>query len=371
MPLLFAVICIFTSIRALAVDGSLKAPNISANTLFLYQNSNFHKGDKDLANPDQNPNGFNLQEVELQFYSDVDPYTKLNILLAVHPEFESTGTKIEEKWVLEPEELYVESISLPFVTLKLGKFKAFVGKQNLLHSHAYPFVQPALTNQALLGDEGLNDAGISAAILLPSSWYSELTLQALRGDGENSQFNSTSASDDVGIVHWKNLLDISGALTLEAGISYATGANSLKGDTTITGADLTFKWRPNEGGRYQSLTWTTEYLSRRQSQELAIDDEVSSGITSLLQYQFVEHWAAFYRYDNLKVEKTFDPASLPDGYVNRNSVNLVYMPSEFSSFKLEYNQRKGGMLGPNAENTENTIFLQANFTIGSHPVHSY
>ncbi|MBS1970918.1 MAG: hypothetical protein JSU04_11460 [Bdellovibrionales bacterium] len=371
MRILFALLCLSIAHSAFAADSSLKTPNISANTLFLYQNSNFHKDDVDPANPDQNRNGFDIQEAELQFYSDVDPYTRLNMLLSVHPEYESDGTKVEEKWILEPEELFVESTSLPSVLLKLGKFKAAMGKHNMLHTHAYPFIQAPLANQALLGDEGLNDVGLSGAIMLPAPWFSELTLQALRGEGENAEFNSPSPSDGVGLAHWKNLFDLSDALTMELGLSYATGGNSLKGTTALSGADLTFKWRPNEGGRYHSLIWSTEYLARNESQSGVSDNEKSYGVSSFIQYQFAERWAALYRYDNLNVENTFNPATLPNGPSERNSLAIAYMPSEFSSFKLEYDQRHGGVPSSSGEDTEKAIFLQANFTIGSHPAHAY
>lgn len=371
MRTLFALISIFIGTSAFGANSSLKTPNISVNTLFLYQNSNFHKEDMDATNPDQNRNGFDIQEAELQFFADVDPYSRLNMLLSIHPEFEGDGTTVEKSWVLEPEELFVESTSLPSVQLKLGKFKAFMGKQNLLHTHAFPFVQAPLANQALLGDEGLNDAGLSTAVLLPSPWFSEFTLQALRGEGENAEFNSPSPSDGVGLAHWKNLFDLSEALTMEIGLSYAAGDNSLEGKTALTGADLTFKWRPQEGGRYHSLTWSTEYLARQQSQNGAAEDERAYGVSSFVHYQFAERWAALYRYDNLNVKKTFDSTNLPDGTAERNSLAIAYVPSEFSSFKLEYDQGRGGVPSSSGEDTERAIFLQANFAIGAHPGHAY
>jgi hypothetical protein len=367
-----SILLLFVSafLPALAFAGDLKTPNMSANTLFLYRNSNFHKEDTDVLNPDQNRNGFNVQEAELQFYSDVDPYTHLNLLLSVHPEYESTGTAIEEKWILEPEEGYVESNAVSDVTLKLGKFKAALGKHNTLHAHAYPFVEAPLANVNLLGEEGLNDVGASAAALLPAPWFSEMTFQYLRGEGENAEFNSPTPGDGVGLVHWKNLLDMNEALTLEIGASYATGANSLGGTTNITGADLTFKWRPTEGGKYRSLVWGTEYLGRTQSRS-GMTDETTGGIASWIQYQFAERWAGLYRYDTLKVENTFDAVNLPDETSQRSSVGLSYMPSEFSSYKLEFDQRTGGVPSSTGETTENSVFLQANFTIGAHPAHSY
>ena len=365
-----SIFLLLLSIAAETFAQSLKTPNVSANALFLYRNSNFHKEDTDVVNPDQERNGFNLREAEFQFDSDVDPYTRMSLLLAIHSSYEAKAGVVEEKWSLEPEESFVESNAVSDMTIKIGKFKAALGKHNALHTHAYVFIDAPLANVNLLGDEGLNDVGASAAILLPTQWYSEVTLQYLRGEGENAEFSSPTPGDGVGLVHWENLFDLTEALTMEIGASYAGGANALAGNTAITGADLTFKWRPTEGGKYLSLMWATEYLARTQSQTGAID-ETASGLASWLQYQFAERWAVLFRYDNLVVENTFDPADLPNDTWKRNSAGIVYKPSEFASYKVEYNQRNGGTTGPAGETSENSVFFQANFTIGAHPAHVY
>ena len=57
--------------------------------------------------------------------------------------------------------------------------------------------------------------------------------------------------------------------------------------------------------------------------------------------------------------------------MNRHSVGLAYIPTEFSSYHLEYDQKASSLMNPAGETTEKAIFLQANFTIGAHPSHSY
>ncbi len=348
----------------------LSTPNMSLNALFLSRNSNFHKEDVNAASPDTSPNGINLQEAELQFYSDVDPYTRLNVLLSLAPSYVSDGTKVSEEWGIEPEEAFAESNAIAGVTFKFGKFKAAMGKHNGLHVHAFPLIEAPLANTMLLGDEGFNDAGLSAAVLVPTVWFNEITLQYLRGKGENSEFNSPSPGGGVGLVRWKNLLDFSDDLTMELGASYANGGNSYRKSTSLSGADLTFKWKPTNGGRSQSILWMTEFLSRNQSQE-DLADEKGTGLASLLQVQFAQRWSVVYRFDNLVVKETFDATNLPNDSWERHSAALVYSPSEFSSFKAEYDQKRGGNLSASGEATEKSIFLQANFVIGAHPSHSY
>lgn len=339
---------------------AITTPSVSANTLFLYRNSNFHKEDQNLVSPDQDPNGLDLREAELQFYSDVDPYTKLNVLMSIGSEYTSDGTTVSQSWGIEPEEVFAESNAVEGVTFKIGKFKAAMGKHNTLHTHAFMFIDAPMANTTLLGGEGLNDNGVSAAILIPTSWFNEFTIQYLRGKGENDEFNSPNPASGVGLAHWKNLIDVTDDLTMELGLSYAQGDNSFLEKTTLTGADLTFKWRPSVGGKYSSIVWATEYLQRQQKQP-GVTDDTGKGLASWVQYQFAERWSASYRYDNLiEVDTT-----------ERNSVGLNYTPSEFASYRFEYNQTRGPLVNADNENTEKAILLQANFTIGAHPAHTY
>ncbi len=342
-----------------AQSNSLKTPNISANALFLYRNS--EKGKEDISTV---RNGMDLREAEVAFDSDVDPYHRLSLLLSVHPEYTyNAGTdRIEQVWKIEPEELFAESLQAPDVTLKIGKFKAAFGKHNPLHTHAFPFVDAPLINTAAMGDEGLNDVGVSAALLLPAPWYSEVTGQFIRGEGENAEFSSKTPSDGVGLVHWKNLFDLNDDSTAELGASYVKGKNDLGGQTILTGADATYKWRPVEGGRYHSVIVSGEYINRSLEQPGAAAEKVN-GYYTFAQFQFAERWSAASRFDYLKIQDSdsgFNSHSLTNDTISRSTLGLNFSGSEFSAYKLEYSW------GP-----EKKIYLQANFTIGYHPSHSY
>jgi len=347
---------------------SLKTPNISANALFLYQNSDFAKEDTSTQR-----NGMDIQEAELAFYADVDPYSRLTMLLSIHPDYELVSGKVVESWQMEPEELYSELTQIPGINVKIGKFYAAFGKHNLLHTHAYPFVDAPLANTALLGDEGLNDVGVSVAGLLPTNWFSEVTLQYLRGEGDNAEFDSPTPGDGVGLAHWKNLMDLSEDLTFEVGVSYAAGTNSLAQQTALDGADLTFKWRPADGGRYHSWIFGTEYIERHVGQP-GTQDEKGQGTTVWGQYQFAERWAGLLRYENLKVQNAananVNPNALPNDTTNKYCASLVFNASEFSSYRLEYDFTHGPENAQGLSN-DHKLYVQANFTIGSHPAHAY
>lgn len=369
MRQIFFALFSFLFLMADARAGS-NSPNVSLNALLLYRNSNFHQADAKPSQVDTSPNGLGLQEAEVQFYSDVDPYTRMNVVFTLAPEITSDGTTISQGWIFEPEEAYIESLSLPQVTLKAGKFKAAVGKHNTLHTHAFPLIEAPLANVALLGDEGLNDIGLSAAWLMPTPWFSEWTLQYLRGKGENAMFLHPSPNEGVGVAHWKNLVDLSEATTLEAGVSWAQGGNSFRENTQFQSADLTLKWRPEQGGLYQSLSWAIEYLGRQQKSTPEATEK-GQGLSSWIAYQWDRPWSVVYRWDQLALQDSLNPADLPNETWSRHSLGVAYAPSEFSSYRIEYNQRHGGP-GTSADlMDEKVIFLQGNFTIGSHPAHTY
>lgn len=349
--------------------GSLSSPNVSANALFLYRQSNFSNEEASTVR-----NGADVQEAEVAFFADVDPYSRLNILLSVHPEYEydSTAGKVSSSWVIEPEELFAESDHVPGVTLRAGKFKAAFGKHNLLHTHVFPFTDAPVANVALLGGEGLNDTGLSAAALLPVPWFSELTLQFLRGEGENEEFKSPSSSDGVGVGHFKNLWDLSDSATLEAGFSYAQGPNSLRKETSLAGADLTYKWKPSAMGRYHSVIFAGEVIQRQTGQP-RVAAEQGSGWNVWGQYQLSERLFGQFRYDHLEVshaDKAVNANALDNVTTRKYTVSLLFRATEFSAYRLEYDQAEGpASLG--GETVERKLYLQANFTIGAHPAHAY
>jgi hypothetical protein len=363
-------------VLALAQSNPLKTPNVSGNALFLYRNSNFNKADDSTVR-----NGIDLQEAELAFYADVDPYSRLSMLFSAAPEYRANpyytpaaGQKFKQEWKFEPEELFAETDHIPGVTVKIGKFKAAFGKHNTLHSHAYPFVDAPMINAGLLGDEGLNDVGLSAAALIPFKWFSEFTAQYLRGEGENDEFSSPTPGDGVGVARLKNLWDLTDDLTMEVGASYARGNNDFKSATQLAGGDLTFKWRPSSGGKYHSGILAFEFIDRKMQKSGAADDH-GYGLASWIQYQFAERWIAKARYETLQRTGSGFASSLDnefaDGVTTKGSALIEFAATEFSFFRLEYDQAHGPQQTGTGLTNEHKIYLQGNFTIGSHPAHSY
>jgi hypothetical protein len=345
-------------------------PEVSVDALFLYQNSN--RGNDPLAEPQ---NGIGVQETEMQFAADVDPYSRFIATFSIAPKVNTTTIPHTSSYEISPEELFVDSLQLPGVNLRVGKFKAAFGRHNQLHTHAFPFIDAPLTNAQLLGDEGINDVGISAAYLVPGiSWFSEVTGQVLSGRTEGSDyFNSRSPNDSVFVLHAKNLVDLSEDTTAELGLSIADGKNSSqdanavfqKGSTDIYGADFTIKWRPVIGGKTHAIIWANEYMDRRIQRSQSRND--SLGYASWVQLQFAERWWAGARSEYMQARDTdaVSPLNIQP-YQRRYSALLAFLPSEFSGLRLQYSQLYDGR-----DSAEQKLLLQLNVLIGSHPAHAY
>ncbi|MEK6578283.1 MAG: hypothetical protein AABZ55_03575, partial [Bdellovibrionota bacterium] len=339
-----------------AAPGSQAAnPVIGANFLGLYL-----RGPKLPQDSKQVPhNGFSLQESEFSFSSDVDPYFKASAVFSVAQE---NG---QSEFSISPEEVYFETLSLPWVNLRVGKFKAAFGKQNSLHTHAYPFIDSPLINQQLFGAEGLNEVGASAAVLIPASWFIEIIAQTFTTRNE-ALFNSPNSGDLGGLLHLKNLWDLNDDITFEAGLSGVLGTNSADQTASVCGADLTLKWRPASGGKYKAVSFTTEFLYGKRKEikdsDSGLSAEKITGLASWLQYQFAERWWAQGR-----VEKAYGISQFP-GSANDFKVStlLGFFPSEFSGLRMQYDFHN---LASNT--TDHTLGLQYIISIGAHPAHAY
>lgn len=332
--------------------GKAFNPDISVNFLGFAQHGSAYSGDR-TVDPH---NGFSLQEAELQVFSDVDTYFRASALFSVAPE---GGV-----YSIDPEEVFLETISLPYITVKAGKFKMALGKHNQLHTHAFPFIDAPLIHTRLLGGEGLNESGVSVAGLIPGlPWYSELTLQAFTLSNEEL-FNSSESGDYGTLAHFKNLWDLSDSLTLEFGLSGVQGRNKFRENASVVGSDLTLKWRPTEGGKYHALIWSSEYLYGYRAGLGTVSGDAAKlgGLATWLQYQFAERWWVQGRFESIGL-----PHSPEVAKATKESALLAFLPSEFSGLRLQYDWIQDQARAQH----DHAIALQFNITLGAHPAHAY
>ena len=97
-----------------------------------------------------------MPESEASFQAIVDPYARADFFMA----FGEEGVDLEEGMLTFP--------AIPGgLLVKVGKMRAAFGKVNTLHSHMIPWAdRPLVTDNLVGGEEGIADAGLSAARLI-------------------------------------------------------------------------------------------------------------------------------------------------------------------------------------------------------------
>ncbi len=297
-----------------------------------------------------NPNGFQLQELELRFTSNIDAFLRGDITLAIESE--------DGEFIIEPEEAFVETLFIPSFTLKAGKFFANFGRHNSLHAHSFPFIDAPITNTYILGDEGLNEVGLSVSYLVPTPWYFEIIGQGLSASND-TLFGSPTNDDLAAVLFVKNLWELSDTSTLEFDLGYSNGKNSLDGTTHLYNSSLTYKWRPLEKSTSRSFSWTTEFLLS--DRENSPTDKRVGGISSWAQLQLKKQWLLQARAEHLGLPKP------DDGDINKYSALIGFVPSEFSMLRFQYDYIDDA----SQTKEEHRLSLQLNISMGSHPAHEY
>jgi hypothetical protein len=269
--------------------------------------------------------------------------------------------------------------------MKVGRQRAAFGKVNTLHTHVLPWTdRPLVTDNLVNGEEGISDAGISVARLIPNPWlFLEATGQVFRGDS-GELFHSSKRGDLSYVGHLRGYQDLSESTNIDLGGSYARGhhdpfsaietttgspafespadnvltidrAHSL---TQLFGIDATLRWRPLQRSIYHSFVGRSEVVWSRR--DALFGTANASGFYVSGDYQAARRWFAGLRVD--RSERIDDPSLRDRGA----SFTVTYWPSEFS-------QVRGQLRRTNyAEGTTANEFLfQFQFAIGAHGAHPF
>ena len=342
--------------------------------------------------------GLNFNYGEMSLYSVVDPYFDLFAVLDLAPESASL------------EEAYFTTRKLPYgLNIKAGKFLASFGRVNEQHEHYWDFANRPLIATALFGEDGLNEIGVQATWVAPTSFFLVFAAEVMNGANEQS-FGTTGFNDPrntitVNAVQGPNLyigfvrssFDIEDASIL-FGISNATGTtrndqgysagmgSAINANTDIIAGDLTVKYSL-DAIRFVSLQ--SEYMYRvLNGTEYSIDtashimslssalDKHNSGFYTQIAVKLDQRWEIGIRYDLLMQNDVLlggvnqlMPSELP-----RYSAMIEYNPTEFSRLRFQIDrdmsryEHAAGALTPKPYTQ---IILQANLTIGAHGAHAF
>ena len=153
---------------------------------------------------------------KLSFQAIVDPYARADFFLS----FGEEGVELEEGYITFP--------TLPGgLLIKVGKMRAAFGKVNTLHKHVLPWTdRPLVTDNLVGGEDGIDDAGISVARLIPNPWlFLEATGQVFRGDSDDClPFDASGAISATSATCAATRTSPS-RRNLDLGVSYARGHN--------------------------------------------------------------------------------------------------------------------------------------------------
>jgi hypothetical protein len=292
-----------------------------------------------------------VRESEISFQAVVDPYAKADFFVSIS----NDGVELEEG--------FLTFTHLPAdLLVKVGKFKAQIGKVNTMHTHVLPWADEPLPIVNLLGgDDGWNDAGISVARIFPlaGDTFSELTLQVFRGKSENL-FDAPSRSDLAYLAHYRAYRDFGDDHNLELGSTWGRGSNGTTSDakTTLENLHLVYRWKPLGGRPYRSFILRSELFRSRRQQPGG--RQSSRGFFVSGDYQLARRWFGGGRYE-------FSDRADDDTKRDRGeAVTLTFWPSEFSQLRGEFRQRRysGGIKA-------NEAFIQVQFAIGAHGAHPF
>lgn len=366
---------------------------------------------------DPKKRGFTLQQGELSLAGAIDPY----LVGEAHAIFVPSGVELEEA--------FFTTQALPFgLQFEGGYFFTEFGSINPLHPHAWDWIDQPVVVSRLLGGEGLRSPGFRLAWLVPLPWFSELHFGMQNADeGDLTlSFNGDSVGgrptvdrdtrsleDLLYLVRWNSSWDLTSVLTAVLGFSglYGPNASGLDGETWIYGADLRVRWRPpNSFMGWPFVTWQTEVMKRDYTADWFIagtesspdgddghghDDGASedededefpndlpasilrdTGMYTQLLYGFRWGWTAGLRFEyaggrqpsvanGVLGSRQSDPFR-DDRY--RLSPLIIWRPTEFSRFRLQYNYDNAKHLNGNEAHS---FWLGAEVLYGSHAAHRF
>lgn len=335
------------------------------------------------------PRSFSIAESELTLSASVDNKFAGVLTFSLAPD-DSVGV----------EEAYGIATALPYgITPKFGRFFSGLGYMNEQHQHVWDFYDAPLVYQAFLGGQYTNN-GVQVKWVAPTDTFLELGVEL--GNGDSYPGNSRHKNGiGNGVVYAHAGGDVGASNSWRAGLSYLQTAAkdrayaqtdlsgndaqvSFTGKSQMAIADVVWKWAPNGNARNRSMKLQGEYFWRRERGDLTYDADGMLALTQVGDYrstqsgfyaqgvfQFMPYWRVGARYDWLNpgtVDYGANGAYLADTSFNpqRAAVMLDYTPSEFSRFRVQFQQSK---VQPGI--TDNQIFVQYILTLGAHGAHRY
>jgi hypothetical protein len=289
--------------------------------------------------------GLSLGESELNLNANIDDKFFGNLTLAVAADGAETEVELEEA--------YIQSLFLPGgLNLTAGRFFSGVGYLNAFHAHSDDFTDRPLAYEVFMGGQYKDDG-------LRLSW----TLFAATGG-------------DLGVSSsWKAGLGYIHASVIDRPVDpNDDNAEQFSGDSRLTNLNFVWKWSPLGNSVSQNFKLQGEYFSRREAGELNANPYSGNQSGWYLQgtWQFKRQWIAGYRHGSARADNQLIlPAPLTSslstrdlGAIDRDSLILSWVNSEFSRIRLQYSNSTG------LDNDSRWV-LQYIVSLGAHGAHQF
>ena len=366
---------------ALSASGTARAqssinPEISVIPRFLLSTDDggtLSEGKREFSRPE-----FIFEELEVVFSGYLNPYARADVVLALAgPDVEAASLGLEEAYLTVLRGLPLD------LNLRVGKYRAEFGKMNMMHPHQWPFVTQPLSQERFLGEESLNDLGLSASLLLPTGdVYTRLTVDVLRGlsipEAAGLEDTTGGAPFFANSARLMGFFPVGDDADLEAGVSMYTGIHDPYNRDRFWywNLDAKYRWRPDS---YTSLVVQGEYLLNTRDAELGPDlapfvdadgnperrSITSGGLYIFGDYQFLKIFSVGARFDWSQAPYTSDEDA------TAYAVFFGYYPVEETiGLRLHYQHTRTEVSGGAAE-AVNFIGLQALFSLGPHKAHPF
>lgn len=314
----------------------------------------------DLQDPKHGNLQLTLESVEVALQGYLNPYARADIFAAYT---EEEGLVVEEAYATILR-------GLPGgLQIKAGRYRVDFGKLNLLHPHAYSFLDTPLIHSEYLGEEGLMDVGVDLNLQFPvGKVVLTPSVNLLKGDYVKSWTQEIIGPTDE--------LDPGLSTSERLGVFVPTGdyagfelgLNGLQGtfdrgtgrQVRLLGADLKYRWAPD---KYHSLTVQGEWI--RSERDLWTPDEplertTASGFYAFLDYRFAQRWNAGAMAE--RAEGAYDPSVTTKRAGVFGGFQLM---EETTMLRLLLRRSDGDAL----EKPVDEAILQLVFSLGPHKAH--
>lgn len=283
------------------------------------------------------------REVELVVGSYVDPYSRFDATFAFS-DFEEAAL----------EEAYLTHWGLPWdLKGRFGRFFPKIGKAAAIHRDQLSTVDEPIIVRRYWGSEGFFRTGADLTHLFegPGGWVLEPSAGILEGGaGEGGgTFGSTRRRPTV-YSHLKAFKDLSDAANVELGLTHLAGSSDADAafEVNVLGVDATY---------LNALTPTAKLKLQGEFYLQQRDEAHPWGAYLLADYRFAPRWSVGGRLDHARRIDTAAPRHADEG----GSLFLTFHQSEWARWRLQYRHEERAN-----EKTDDAVFLQGTFAIGTH-----